>query len=132
MAKRVRGKRAAYRPGGQGPSRSGRAADDASSGETAFEPAAADIDDAIDVVAGEYTEVTLAEAEPAAAPGTTKRRRTRRSARAQAESLEGRAAAENIYVREDLRRIGVISGILFAGLAIAWVLFVALDILDVY
>jgi hypothetical protein len=41
-------------------------------------------------------------------------------------------AAEDVYVREDLRRILVVSGVLFAALALAWFVFVFLDVLDLY
>jgi hypothetical protein len=35
-------------------------------------------------------------------------------------------------VREDLRRIAVVSAILIGGLAVAWFLFVVLDLLGLY
>jgi hypothetical protein len=35
-------------------------------------------------------------------------------------------------VRADLRRIGIISAVLLAGLAVAWVVFVLLDVLGLY
>ena len=94
-----------------------------------------DIDAAVETVSGEYTEIALEEAPAATAAATTtssRRRRTRRSARAQAESLEGRSAAENTWVREDLRRIGIISVVLLTALLIAWVLLVVVDIFNIY
>ncbi len=48
------------------------------------------------------------------------------------DSLQARVAAENVYVREDLRRIATVSGILVAGLAVAWFLFVILDLFGLY
>jgi hypothetical protein len=128
VAKRVRGSRSAHRPGGQGPHRGRRdrsGASEATDAATALPTA--DVDGAIDTVTAEYAEVATE-----APATTTKRRRQRRSARAQAESLEGRAAAEGAYVREDLRRIGIISLVLLVGLVIAWILFYALDILNLY
>jgi hypothetical protein len=46
--------------------------------------------------------------------------------------LTSRAAAEDAFVREDLRRIGAVSFILIIGLALAWVLFYAMDLLGLY
>ena len=134
MAKRVRS-RSAHRPGGQGPSRSKKTNDDTtSSTDAASGSGQADIDGAVETVSGEYTEISLEEAPAAAATatGSTRRRRTRRSARAQAESLEGRSAAENVWVRADLRRIGIISVILLVSLAIAYIVFVVMDVLNLY
>ena len=131
MARRTRASRSAHRPGGQGPSRTKKSDGDAASADAdAKQTTDADIDAAVETVTAEYTELAIEEAAPAAAP--TKRRRTRRSARAQAESLEGRAAAENVFVRADLRRIGMISVILLTGLLVAWIVFVVMDVLSLY
>jgi hypothetical protein len=46
--------------------------------------------------------------------------------------LEQKAIAEAGWVTEDLRRIAVISAIMLAGLALAWVLFVIVGIGDFY
>jgi hypothetical protein len=59
-------------------------------------------------------------------------RRARRSARSRPDDLAARAAAEDVWVRADLRRIGIISAVLLAGLAVAWVIFVLLDVLGLY
>jgi hypothetical protein len=130
VAKRVRGSHSTHRPGGLAPTRSPRPAGSPSlSGGTAPSPTwDADIDGAIDSLVVETTEVTIADP---IAPSTPSGRPRRRTA-IKADSLEARVAAENVYVREDLRRIAVVTGILLAGLAIAWVLFVALDLLGLY
>lgn len=120
MAKRVRGSRSSHRPGGQGPSRTTKT-DQAASSD-------ADIDLAVETVETGYTELAIDESPAAPA----KPRRARRSERARADSLPARAAAEDAYVREDLRRIGVVSLILVIGLAVAWVLFVPMDLLSLY
>jgi hypothetical protein len=88
---------------------------------------APDIDAAIDSVFLEETSLTIEEP-VAAAPSA----RPRRGAKVRADSLQARMAAEDVYVREDLRRILVVSGVLFAALALAWFVFVFLDVLDLY
>jgi hypothetical protein len=127
VAKRVRGNRsAAYKPGGQGPSRSKEpeSSDAASS--------SVDVNAAIDDVASdtvlETTEIAIEEA----APTPRKRKTARRSARAKSESLAGRAAAEESWVREDLRNIGIITAILVVGLIVAWIAFVPLNLANLY
>ena len=127
VAKRVRGKRsAAYKPGGQGPSR------DKDSGGAQTAPPTLDVDAAIeDVTDAQIVETTeIAVAEPAATP--RKRKGARRSARARAESLAGRAAAEESWVREDLRNIGMITVVLLVGLLVAWILFVPMNLGSFY
>jgi len=69
---------------------------------------------------------------PAAAPPESKRTRRARRAKTRPDDLAARAAAENGWVREDLRRIWIVSAILMAALAVSWVLFVALDVLGLY
>ncbi len=129
MAKRVRGSRSTHRPGGQGPSRTKKTTDEAAAANEVSDVAAdVDIDDAVESVATEYTEIAIEEA----APAPTTRRRTRRAPKVKADSLEARVAAENIYVRADLRRIGIVSVILVTGLVVAWVLFVVMDLLSLY
>ncbi len=130
MAKRVRGSHSTHRPGGHPPVRSTRPS--TATPETTAYPTSpawdADIDSAIDSVVVETTEVTIAD--PVAPMPPTAR--ARRRVAVKADSLEARVAAENVYVREDLRRIAVVTGILIAGLAVCWVLFVLLDLLDLY
>lgn len=98
-------------------------------------------DEAIDSVLdaaelAEFEEVTgLTIAETAAvepAPPTRRSRQERRRTRTRPDDLEARMASENVWVREDLRRIGVVSVVLLASLAVAWVLFVAVDLLGLY
>ena len=127
MAKRVRS-RSAHLPGGQGPSRTKKSSEDDATTTSAASEATTDIDSAVETVESTYTEISVDEA----APATTKRRRTRRPSKVKADSLEARVAAENVYVREDLRRIGVVSVVLIVGLAAAWVLFYAMDLLSLY
>lgn len=129
VAKRVRGSRSNHRPGGQGPARTRRTTEalpvtriDVSTGDPG-----ADIDEAIDMVVMETTEITIDETPVAPPP-----RRQRRGVKVKPDSLEARVAAENVYVREDLRRIAVVSAALLASLAAAWILFVFLDLLDLY
>ncbi|HKZ90519.1 MAG TPA: hypothetical protein VJZ50_00125 [Candidatus Limnocylindrales bacterium] len=130
MAKRVRGSRSAHRPGGQGPIRARRTPDVTTPGGIGVSQDSwdADIGEAIDRVILEETELTIEEPAPFA-PQT---HRPKRTVKVKADSLDARVAAENVYVREDLRRIGVVSAILVTGLLVAWVLFVALDLLDLY
>lgn len=128
MAKRVRGSRSSHRPGGQGPSRSrgtnDPGADTDFDGEGLVGP---DIDAALQTVEAGYTELGVDTAMHA-----TPSRRSRRSTRVRADSLSVRSTAEDAFVREDLRRIGMVSAVLIIGLAIAWVLLVAMDLLGLY
>lgn len=131
MAKRARASRSTHRPGGQGPSRS-RKSDDASTSPA--EPAI----EAETVSAGEMT-VEASDphrAETAVAPPAAQleSRRTRRARRAKTrpDNLAAQAEAENAWVRADLRRIAIVSAIMLVALAVAWVLFVALDVLSLY
>ncbi len=129
MAKRVRGSHSTHRPGGQVPTRpqkpSTASAAISASGDVATDAA---IGQAIDSVVLETTEVTIADpVAPALTPSRARKRVTVKQ-----DSLQARVAAENVYVREDLRRIAVVSGILITGLAVAWVLFVLLDLFGLY
>jgi hypothetical protein len=130
VAKRVRGSRSAHRPGGQGPSRTSKSssADSAAASDASDVVVDADIDAAVESVGGEYTELAIEET----APKPVKTRRTRRSSKVKADSLQARAATEDVYVREDLRRIGVVSVILVVMLIVAWIVFVAMDVLNLY
>jgi hypothetical protein len=127
VAKRVRGSHSTHRPGGQGPSRNKKTGEEMSSDAGTTAPVA-DIDGALQTVESSYTEIAIDESAPA--PRTS--RRARRSTKAKSDSLDGRVAAENVYVREDLRRIGVVSVVLVVMLAVAWVLFYAMDLLGLY
>lgn len=122
MAKRPRASRSAYRPGGQGPS---RAKETSPSRDDALDAA---IEESAEVSVVETTEIAIAEPAPVA----RRPRASRRSARGKADSLESRAAAEEAWVRDDLRSIGIISAVLVVGLAIAWVLFVPMNIAGLY
>jgi hypothetical protein len=132
VAKRVRGSRSTHRPGGQGPSRTRKttdgsttAAEGVSQATTGVEPEAG-----IETVDAEYTELAVAESAPA--PEPKRARRARRRTKSRPDDLAARAAAEDVWVREDLRRIGIVSAVLIGGLAVAWVLFVLLDLLSLY
>jgi hypothetical protein len=130
VAKRVRGNRSAHQSGGQGSSRTSKTSDEST--DAASDASAAgsdvDIDAAVGSVGTEYTEIALEEV----APAPVKPRRARRSTKVKADSLQARSAAENVYVREDLRRIGVVSVILVVTLMVAWVIFVVMDVLGLY
>jgi len=130
VAKRVRGSRSSHRPGGQGPSRARRSGD--AIGPTSVDETLgarpADIDEAIGSVVVETTEITIEETDPFEAQP----RRGRRGVKVRADSLQARVTAENVYVREDLRRIGMITLVLLGILVAAWVLFVPLDLLGLY
>ena len=130
MAKRIRGSRSSHRPGGQGPSRTKKAADDTTTPAADVSEASADvdIDAAVGAVGAEITEIAIEEPAPAA----PRPRRARRGTKIKADSLVARATAEDVYVREDLRRIGIVSATLLAALLIAWVLLVAMDLLGLY
>ena len=142
MAKRVRSNRSARRPG-QTPNRSKNASADAAPSadrpdETAVDPTV--VDDA------SYSEVEVDETAVAALAATTpppaqtpsgprrprRRERRRASGKQRSDDLAARAAAETVWVREDLRRIGVVSVVLLVALAVAWVIFGVLDVLSLY
>ena len=137
MAKRVRGSRSTHRPGGQGPSRAKRASDEEMLPADGVSP---DADENGIVSAAGEPDAVYAESPPSqsvaavatAAPATTGSRRARRRSKSRPDDLASRATAETVWVREDLRRIGVVSVILVATLAISWVVFVFLDVLGLY
>ena len=133
MAKRARGARSGHRPGGQGPSRTRKSGDTTS---TAVPAAAgpgftggADIDAAIETVALESEELAAAH-EAYLEPPTT--RKARRGAKVRSDSLEARIAAENVFIAEDLRRIGILTIGLVAALLVVWVLLVPLELGGLY
>jgi hypothetical protein len=127
VAKRVRGQRSSHRAGGQAAPQ--RVSPEASVSRLSVTGPAPDIDAAIDSVFLEETALTI---EEPTTTMTTPSMRPRRSARVKADSLQARMAAEDVYVREDLRRILMVSAVLFAGLALAWFVFVFLDVLGLY
>lgn len=144
MAKRTRASRSAHRPGGQGPSRTKKASDAELSSATAD----AEVSTAEDIGATysdvEVDEVAAAaiaaatasqatEAPPEARPGRRARRRTARTSKKRnQDDLASRATAETVWVRADLRRIGVVSVVLFVALAVAYVVFGVVDVLNLY
>jgi hypothetical protein len=88
----------------------------------------ADLDEAIDIVLLEGTAITIEDP----APSSPQARAHPKRVKVRADSLEARVAAEDVYVREDLRRIAVVSVILVASLLVAWVVFAVLDVLELY
>ncbi len=130
MAKKVHGVSSTHRPGGQGPSRNKKTSD-AAAAEGASE-ATTDVNEPIDA---EYSEITPEEpvaVATAAAPAESKRRRSRRRTRVKSDDLASRATAEDVWVRADLRRIGIVSVVLVAALAVSWVVFYLMDVLSLY
>jgi hypothetical protein len=129
VAKRIRGSRSAHRPGGQAPVRPRRGSEAASAASTTgFRDDWDDgIEEAIDIVVLEEAALSFDER-----PAPVAQSRPAKRVKVKADSLEARVAAEDVYVREDLRRIGVVSAILVASLVVAWVVFVLLDVLDLY
>ena len=77
---------------------------------------------------------TATPAEPATQPEPrrSRRRDRRRGAKQRSDDLAARAAAETVWVRADLRRIGIVSVILLVALAVSWVIFGLLDVLSLY
>jgi hypothetical protein len=68
-----------------------------------------------------------------AAPGRRAQRRVRgRSGRKSRDELSARAAAEDAWVRADLRRIAFVSVVLLAMLAIAYLVLGVVDVLGWY
>jgi len=89
----------------------------------------------VDQVAAAAVAATAASDQPAEEPASgrrTRRRAARTSKRRSRDDLTSRAAAETLWVREDLRRIGIVSVVVMAGLAVAYVVFGALDVLNLY
>ena len=138
MAKRVRS-RSTHRPGGQGPSRTKKTSEAGAS--TADDVTVASADGPVTDV--DYSEVEVDEeavaalaaspATPEAQPAARSPRRARRSGRKQRSSdLAARAAAEDVWVRGDLRRIGLVSLVLLVALAASWVVFGFFDVLNLY
>lgn len=142
MAKRTRASRSAHRPGGQGPTRTKKTSEAETSAATS---PAADIGTAGDMAAS-YSEVEVDEVAAAAVAASattpaseepTTGRRSRRRARGRTSKkghadLAARATSEDVWVRADLRRIAVVSVILVAALALAYVVFGIVDVLNLY
>ena len=142
MAKRTRASRSAHRPGGQGPNRTKKTSGEESSSTTPAEPEVSTAED----IGASYSEVEVDEVAAAAVAAattteatqqTTKGKRSRKRAvrtakRKSQDDLAARAAAETVWVRVDLRRIGVVSLVLFVALAVAYVVFGMLDVLNLY
>lgn len=145
MAKRTRASRSAHRPGGQGPSRTKRTSGEETGPATPTEPelstaaeAGADRSevevDEVAVAAVAAVTSTPEEPPPQAPPAgrRSRRRAARTSKRRSQDDLASRAGAETAWVRGDLRRIGVVSVVLMALLAAAYVIFGYLDVLGLY
>ena len=144
MAKRTRASRSAHRPGGQGPSRTKKASGTEPGSATPAEPeastgeviAATDSDVEVDEVAVAAVAASTSqatEAPPEAKSGRRVRRRTARTSKKRSQDdLAARAAAETVWVRADLRRIGVVSVVLFVALGVAYVIFGVVDVLNLY
>ena len=142
MAKRTRASRSAHRPGGQGPNRTKKTSGAESSATTSAEPEVSTAED----IGASYSEVEVDEAAAAAVAATStaqatqdaptgkrsRRRAVRTSKRKSAYDLAARAAAETLWVREDLRRIGIVSVILIVALALSYVVFGVMDVLNLY
>lgn len=133
MAKKVRDTHSTHRPGGQGPTHtkktsSGTDSSTAAATDSLSTSSEVDIDGAVDAVTMQGTELQIEEQAPAIA----KPRRARKATKLKADSLEARSVAENTYVREDLRRIGIISAALVTALLVAWVLLVPLNLAGLY
>lgn len=147
MAKRTRASRSAHRPGGQGPTRPKRTSGAEASAETSAatpvqaeatspeEIGATDAEVEVDeVAAAAIASATATQATEEPPTGRRARRRVqgRSSKKRGQDDLATRAAAETAWVREDLRRIGVVSIVLIAALAVAYVVFGVIDVLGLY
>jgi hypothetical protein len=124
LAKRVRGQRTTHRPGRVGPARPDREPTTRISSTGAIAPIAAP---STSRVAAPAPVVGTASAGALAATRDPRVRTRLRSS-----GLDQKAAAETEWVTDDLRRIGVISAIMVAGLALAWVLLVVVGLGDFY
>ena len=142
MAKRSRASRSARRPGGQGPTRTKKPSGAEASSETSVDPGVSPAEE----IGASYSEVEVDEiaAAAVAAAATTqatqepttgkraRRRAVRTAKRKTQDDLASRAAAETIWVRQDLRRIVVVSIVLIVALAVAYVVFGRVDVLGLY
>ena len=143
MAKRTRASRSSRRPGGQGPSRTKKSSGAETGSATPAEPEVTSAEE----IGATYSDVEVDEVAAAAVAATTsnatateepetgrrsRRRKRERSGKKSQDELAARAAAEDVWVREDLRRIGVVSLILLIALAVAYVIFGVMDVLNLY
>ena len=125
LAKRVRGQRSTHRPGkvaSARPDREPLARTSSASAITPVAPVAA-------------TRGVAASSPIVSTPGATAfpaARDLRSRTRLRSSGLDQKAAAETEWVTDDLRRIAVISAIMVAGLALAWVLLVVVGLGDIY
>ena len=132
MAKRVRGQRSTHRPGGVGPARLDR--------ESTVVRRTVTTSTAVPVGSagsgGPGSDATVVQRTVPASSATRTSSLAIRDARSRTRlrsgGLEQKAAAEAGWVTEDLRRIAVISAIMLAGLALAWVLLVFVGLGDFY
>ena len=125
MAKRVRGQRTTHRPGRVGPARPDREPTTRISSTGAVTPIAAPSTTRVAAPSGPVVGTASAGALAAT-------RDPRARTRLRSSGLDQKAAAETEWVTDDLRRIGVISAIMVAGLALAWVLLVVVGLGDFY
>ena len=139
MAKRVRTSRSSHRPGGQGPSRtkssdtSASEDDDGQQAMPAEDIGATYSEVEVDEEAAAAVAATAAPAATATAEAPRKpRRRARRAKKARPDDLAAISTAETVWVRSDLRRIGIVSVILIVALAVCWVIFGVMDVLSLY
>jgi hypothetical protein len=85
------------------------------------------------VAAATAPAATAATAEAPPSEGKRAKGRTRRkTGRKSQDELAARSAAENVWVREDLRRIGIVSVILIVALAVFFIVFGVVDVLNLY
>lgn len=148
MAKRTRASRSARRPGGQGPNRTKKSSGAETSSATPADPEVSSAED----IGADYSEVEVDEvaaaavaaatttqaaeaAQPAQEPSSgrrSRRRKERTSKKRSQDDLAARAAAETVWVRADLRRIGIVSVVLLVALAVAYLIFGVMDVLGLY
>lgn len=143
MAKRTRASRSAHRPGGQGPTRAKKTSD-AETSSPASRPAdvstAEDINvndsevevDEVAAAAVAASTATAASEEPPTGRRSRRRAKGRTSKKRNQNDLASQATAEDVWVRADLRRIAVVSVILVVALALAYVVFGVMDVLNLY
>ena len=145
MAKRIRGQRSTRHTGGQGPSRRGQdeqttaapQAGSASLGRSGSTSTTTPT--AATSAAGATTATAAGPTAPRTTAATSSRATTPASGRApragirvRSDSLTAREAAEQTYVTEDLRRIGMVCALLAGILVLIWILLVPLDLLGLY
>ena len=75
---------------------------------------------------------TAASEEPPTGRRSRRRAKGRTSKKRNQNDLASQATAEDVWVRADLRRIAVVSVILVVALALAYVVFGVMDVLNLY